>query len=74
VLPGGTNSQARSLNEQGQVVGRSQVERCDNRAFLWTAAAGMISLGTIRDGSNAWEINAQTQVVGKHACGMTTAR
>ncbi len=35
-----------------------------NRAFIWTADAGMISLGTIRDGSNAWEINAQTQVIG----------
>jgi len=42
------------LNEQGQVVGRARSKVATTGAFLLDAAAGMISLGTIRDGSNAW--------------------
>ena len=46
VLPGGTDSRARDVNNRGEVVGRS-TSATGSRAFLWTAARGMLDLNTL---------------------------
>ena len=45
-LPGGTDSRARDVNNRGEVVGRSSSAK-GNRAFIWTAATGMLDLNTL---------------------------
>lgn len=64
-LPGSTHSDARALNERGQVVGRSSF-----RAFLWEDGA-MYDLNALTDGlPSGWElewandINESGQIVG----------
>ena len=44
---GGSEQQARAINDAGQVVGRSDTASGDEHAFLWTAAGGMVDLGTL---------------------------
>ena len=45
-LPGGTDSRARDLNNRGEVVGTSN-STGGNRAFVWTAATGMLDLNAL---------------------------
>jgi probable HAF family extracellular repeat protein len=45
-LPGGTNSRARDIGADGSVVGVASSDRGD-RAFVWTAAGGMVDLNTL---------------------------
>jgi probable HAF family extracellular repeat protein len=63
---GGISSEATGLNELGQVVGWSQTTSGDTHAFVWTAAGGMVDLGTLQGGtfSSAAAINERGQVVG----------
>src|SRR5438046_8558798 len=44
---GGNRGVARAVNNSGQVVGTSSTAGGKNRAFSWTAAGGMIDLGTL---------------------------
>lgn len=45
-LPGGADSRARDVNNRGEVVGRSTSAK-GSRAFIWTAATGMLDLNTL---------------------------
>ena len=45
-LPGGIDSRARDVNNRGEVVGRS-TSALGSRAFIWTAASGMLDLNTL---------------------------
>jgi probable HAF family extracellular repeat protein len=45
-LPGGTDSRARDISPDGHVVGVAGSDRGD-RAFVWTAATGMVDLNTL---------------------------
>lgn len=47
------------INNQGEIVGDA-----DNFAFLWTEKRGMVLLGSFWEGSAAWDINDQGQIVG----------
>lgn len=65
-LPGGTNSAATGLNDQGVVVGTSEtaVPGVDH-AFVWTAGGGMTDLGTLGgEVSAAAAINNSFEIVG----------
>jgi probable HAF family extracellular repeat protein len=46
VLPGGTDSRARDVNNRGEVVGRATTPG-GSRAFVWTASTGMRDLNTL---------------------------
>jgi probable HAF family extracellular repeat protein len=64
---GGLYSDASDINEAGQVVGRADTASGDERAFLWTAAGGMVDLGTLGGAgsrSQAEGINDAGEVVG----------
>ncbi len=66
---GGTFSDARAINERGQVVGESTTATGEEHAFLWQDGT-MSDLGTLSgDQSEANGINNRGQVVG----GSTTA-
>ena len=66
---GGTFSDARAINERGQVVGESTTASGEEHAFLWQDGT-MSDLGTLSgDQSEANGINNRGQVVG----GSTTA-
>jgi len=61
-LPGGTNSGAFAVSENGSVV----VGYSSGEAFRWTAATGMVALGFLPGGdqpSHAWDISADGEVV-----------
>src|SRR5947207_4028599 len=60
---GGTTSSASAVNASGQVVGESS-SGDGIRAFSWTAAGGMVDLGTLGGDSVAFAVNASGQVVG----------
>jgi probable HAF family extracellular repeat protein len=61
----GSYSWAYGINDLGQVVGASVTPTGDVHAFLWTAADGMIDLGTLGgNNSEARGINDLGQVVG----------
>lgn len=47
VLPGGTYSDARAVNNRGEVTGYADTANGEQHAFLWTAASGMTDLGTL---------------------------
>lgn len=56
-LPGGLDrSIAHAINNAGEIVGRSE-SGAGERAFHWTAAQGMVSLGTLGDTSWACAIS-----------------
>ncbi len=62
---GGTFSQARAVNNVGQVVGRSRTSKGDLHAFLWTATDGMVDMGTLGgDDAQALALNDLGQAVG----------
>ena len=44
---GGAYSQAVAVNDNGQVVGSSRLAERRAHAFSWTAAGGMVDLGTL---------------------------
>ena len=64
---GGTNSDARALNDAGQIVGQANLTGdTASHAFLWTQGAGMQDLGALTGTqSYATAINASGQVVGQ---------
>ena len=67
---GGTISEARDVNDNGQVVGFSRTSGdVTSHAFSWTATGGMVDLGTLgtlsRDYSVAVAVNDKGQVVGR---------
>ena len=62
-LPGLTSSEAKAINNRGQVVGNSR-----NRAFLWEENTGMTEIGWLDDSipsSSAEAINNVGEVVGR---------
>jgi probable HAF family extracellular repeat protein len=62
---GGTNSEARDINDDGLVVGSSQTQSAGTMAFVWRADLGMQALGTLGGSySAASAINASGQIVG----------
>jgi probable HAF family extracellular repeat protein len=63
---GGRFSIANAINASGRVVGASQIADGRYHAFSWTAAGGMVDLGTLPgfDNSTAVAVNASGQVVG----------
>src|SRR5262249_41372669 len=67
-LGGSTSPYA--INNAGQVVGQSYTANYSAHAFLWTAAGGMVDLGTLAGGSSgspfsgASAINNSGQVAG----------
>lgn len=65
-LPNENYSDARAINDSGQVVGNSFSTTSDNRgAFIYTAGVGMKSLGTLGGSTSyAYGINNSSQVVG----------
>jgi probable HAF family extracellular repeat protein len=63
---GGNFSQAHGVNDKGQVVGLSLTANSEIRAFVWSAATGMVNLGTLPKGnlSQAYDINEAEDIVG----------
>jgi probable HAF family extracellular repeat protein len=63
---GGTDTVARAVNENGQVVGFGETTRnTGTHAFSWTAAGGMVDLGApAGTGSFAADVSDSGQVVG----------
>lgn len=69
---GGSNAQVgfdpslkQTINDNGQIVGQSDVTTTSKHAFVWSQSGGMIDLGTLggsESGANA--INATGQIVG----------
>lgn len=72
-FPGGTFSEAYSLNENDQVVGMAENPNGYPRAFVWDKVNGMQNLGTM-GASQAWAygINDQGQIVGSVRSGAKT--
>lgn len=66
LLPGGSSSSARAINQSGQVAGVGDVGAGIQRAFRWTADGGMQDLGVLLGtrASEAHDINNAGQVVG----------
>jgi probable HAF family extracellular repeat protein len=64
---GGTFSEAKSINDQGQVVGLSTTASGDTHAFLWTQNEGMKDLGTLGGNSSSFAtmINNRGQIIGE---------
>jgi len=63
---GGTHSQARSINNNGQIVGYAENASGNAHAFLYSGNGPMQSLGTLPNGSlsTAFAINNNGQTVG----------
>jgi probable HAF family extracellular repeat protein len=62
---GGTFSEANAVSDAGHVVGRARDAANRDRAFLWTAAAGLQDLGTVGGtSSQAYAVNSSGVVVG----------
>jgi len=62
----GTNSEARAMNNLGQVAGNSQVkDQWFTRGFVWTPESGMSDIGTLGgDKTSVYDMNDLGQVVG----------
>lgn len=65
-LPGGNWSTAYGINNAGTVVGTGNLGNGMFRGFIWTAATGMVELGTF-GGNNSYAngINSSGEVVGE---------
>lgn len=65
-LSGGYNSDARAINDAGQVVGYSRSSENGIQAIIWTAADGMKALPNLprRNESRAWNISNTGDIVG----------
>jgi probable HAF family extracellular repeat protein len=65
-LPGGNWSTAYGINNAGTVVGSGNLANGMFRGFVWTAATGMVELGTF-GGNNSYAnaINSSGEVVGE---------
>ena len=63
----GSGAEAHGINDAGQVVGETTFDN-PQHAFLWTAATGMMDLGTLpaplNTGSEAVGINLTGVIVG----------
>ncbi len=64
---GGEASYATGINDNGQVVGYSELADLSTHAFVWTEDGGMRDLGTLPGGSASYAnaISASGQVVGQ---------
>ena len=62
---GGAGSAATAVNNSGQVAGEAQTAGGDSHAFLWTAAGGMVDLGTLGGAAGAAALNDGGEVVGQ---------
>jgi probable HAF family extracellular repeat protein len=73
VLPYASISIATAINDQGQIVGWSDISHPDHHAFIWTEASGMQDLGTLTNprpgfvvgNSEAYDINNYGEIVGE---------
>jgi probable HAF family extracellular repeat protein len=61
---GGSTSVANAVNDNGQVVGQSQIANGTYHPFSWTAAGGMVDLGSLGGSSSALKVGASGQVIG----------
>ena len=62
---GGTFSNARAINDSGQVIGNSRISTGEQHAFVWDSVNGMHDVGTLRGiFSSAIAINEAGQVIG----------
>lgn len=63
---GGENSTARDINNDGTIVGYSEIATDETVAFVWRDDIGMQSLGTLGGAnSRAYGINSAGQIVGE---------
>ena len=64
LLPGGSLSHARAINDRGEIVGWGEGDDSEIHAILWRDQKAM-DLGTLGDmPTSAWGINNQGQIVG----------
>ena len=67
-LPGAFNSEARAINESGDIVGRSSFESFETQAFLWKMEEEeLVPLPFLEEGpgyAEAFDVNDRRQVVG----------
>ncbi len=63
---GGTQGQANSINDEGEVVGYSEDSSLVSRGFFWSQEVGMQGLGLLPESAwcNASDINNSSEVVG----------
>src|SRR5262245_11784864 len=64
---GGGNTFGNAMNDNGQVVGESARADGASHGFLWSAADGMIDLGTLGDNSTATSISGTGNYVAGHS-------